>query len=140
MATIVARQLADGTLVEVLPDGTTRPMHDPMDRAVAAAMTDEEIEAAALADPDAQPLSEEAIERSLKGPHPRFVRMKLHLSREAFCAKYHVPPEILVSWETRISEPDDVARAYMKAIMGDPEGVALALTKRSQTLPPRAAE
>jgi putative transcriptional regulator len=140
MATIVARQLADGTLVEVLPDGSTRPMRDPMDWVAFDAMTEEEREAAALSDPDAQPLSDAAIERALKGPHPRLVRMKLRLTREEFCARYQIPMDILVAWENRVSQPDDVARAFMKAIMGDPEGVAKALAKRTLDVPPRAAE
>ena len=135
MPTIVARQGADGTLVEVLPDGTTRSMTDPMDRAAARALTEVEIEAAALSDPDAQPLSDEALARASRGPHPRFVRMKLRLSREAFSACYHIPMDILLEWETRKTEPGEVVRAYMKAIAADPDGVASALAAK-----PRAAE
>jgi putative transcriptional regulator len=149
MATIVARQLADGTLVEVLPDGSTRPMHDPTDWAVADALTDQEIEAAALADPDAQPLSDEALSRAHLGPPPRVVRRKLRLSREEFCARYQIPMGALLDWETRKMEPDAVVRAYMKVIMADPESVARTIARRPERpLPaedgviakPRAAE
>lgn len=146
MATITARLLADGTLVEVLPDGSTRPMQDPMDWAAFRAMTDEEREAAALADPDAQPLSEEALARSLLGPHPRFVRMKLRLSREEFSARYQIPMDTLVDWETRKVQPDPVVRAYMKVIMADSEGVARTIENSrvaigaSEAVKPKAAE
>ncbi|MFZ1110453.1 MAG: hypothetical protein WAN43_19155 [Rhodomicrobium sp.] len=51
--TIRAKKLNDGSLVEVLTDGATRPFPpDRTDWAALDAMTDEEIHAAALADPD----------------------------------------------------------------------------------------
>ena len=149
MATIVARQLADGTLVEVLPDGTTRPLPDRTDWAALSAMSDEEKEAAALSDPDAQPLSEEAIARALQGPHPRLVRFRLALSQAEFCARYQIPLDELIAWETRKAEPGPVVRAYMKLIMKDPQGVARTLAYRPEpseaaqsdaTAKPRAAE
>ncbi len=43
--TIRARRLADGTLVQILPDGTTRPLTSRTDWRRLAAMTEEEIEA-----------------------------------------------------------------------------------------------
>ena len=46
------------------------------------AMTDEEIEAAALSDPDAQPLTPEQLARAKRGPHPRIIRAKLGLTQE----------------------------------------------------------
>ncbi len=140
MTTIVARALPDGSLVEVLPDGTTRPMHDPMDWATAEALTDEEIIAAALADPDAQPLSDEARARAHQGPPPRVVRHKLKLSQEEFCARYHIPLATLVGWETRMIMPDAVVLAYMQVIMADPEGVAKALNRNPAAPQSRAAE
>ena len=57
--TIKARQMSDGTLVQLLPDGTTRPLPDPTDWAQVDAMTEEQVEAAALADPDARPMTPE---------------------------------------------------------------------------------
>jgi hypothetical protein len=51
--TIVARRLPDGTLVQVLPDGSTRPFPaDGADWEALRRMTDGEINAAALSDPD----------------------------------------------------------------------------------------
>lgn len=46
-----AKLLPDGTVVEVLPDRSTRPMEDHTDWERVLAMTEEEIEANALADP-----------------------------------------------------------------------------------------
>ena len=139
MTTIVARVLEDGSLVEVLPDGTTRPMPDRMDWAAVDALTDEEIEAAARSDPDAQPLSEDWFKKAKRGPHPRFLRMKLRLSREEFAARYHFPLDVLIDWEIHKSHPDEIVRAYLKAIAADPDGVAKAVadTPRRE---PQAAE
>lgn len=58
--TIVARRRADGRVVRVLPDGSEEPFPDTPMRA----MTEEEIEAAALSDPDAQPLTEAQLARA----------------------------------------------------------------------------
>jgi putative transcriptional regulator len=58
--TILAKRLPDGTLVQVLPDGTTRPFPpDRTDWAALRAMTDAEITAAALSDPDNPPMTAE---------------------------------------------------------------------------------
>ena len=139
MTTIVARVLPDGSLVQVLDDGTTRPMHDPMDWAAVDALTEDEIMAAAMSDPDAQPLSEASLATAKRGPHPRFLRMKLRLSREEFAARYHFPLDVLIDWEIHKSHPDEIVRAYLKAIAADPDGVAKAVadTPRRE---PQAAE
>ena len=110
-------------------------MHDPMDWAALDAMTEEQVLAAALADPDAQPLSEASLARARRGPHPRFLRMKLRLDREEFAERYHFPLDVLIAWETHKSHPDAIAHAYLKAIAADPEGVAKAVASR-----PRADE
>ena len=149
MTTIVARVLPDRTLVRVMPDGTTQPLPDRTDWARVDALTDDEIEAAAKADPDAQPLTEEQLARARQGPPPRIVRLRLKLSREEFCARYQIPMDTLVDWETRKVQPDAVVRAYMKVIMKDPAGVARTIAYRperpvpaegGETAKPRAAE
>ncbi len=136
MTIIVARALPDGSLVQVLPDGTTKPLPDRTDWAAFHAMSDEEREAAALSDPDAQPLSEDALARARQGPPPRIVRFRLKLSREDFCARYQIPMNDLVAWETRKADPGPAIRAYMKLIMKDPDGVARDLAVRPQQSDP----
>ncbi len=64
--TTFARLRPDGTVVEVLDDGTERPFPKvPM-----RPMTEEEIEAAALSDSGAQPLTDEQLAR-MKPAYPR---------------------------------------------------------------------
>jgi putative transcriptional regulator len=93
------------------------------------AMTDEEVHAAALADPDAQPMTEEEF-RNIK-PLPRVfgLRRAMRLTQEQFAAKFQIPLGTLRDWEQGRKEPDAAARAYLKAIAGDPDAVAGALEK-----------
>ena len=62
-----ARRLPDGTVVQVLPDGSTQPFEDRTDWARLEAMTEEEIEANALSDPDNPPLTDEELARMRPG-------------------------------------------------------------------------
>ncbi len=68
--TIRARRRADGQLEQVLPDGSTRIFVSRTDWARLEAMTEEEIEANALADPDNPPLSEAELRRMRPVPNP----------------------------------------------------------------------
>lgn len=56
-ATIKARQLPDGAIVQELENGTLRPFTHHSDWERVDAMTEEEVEANALADPDNPPLT-----------------------------------------------------------------------------------
>ncbi len=126
--TIVARRLPDGSLVQVLPDGTTRPFPpDETNWAALRAMTDEEIEAAALADPDNPPLTPERQAHLRPVPQVKVMRRALHLTQEEFAARFCIPLGTLRDWEQGKSEPDQAARAYLAVIARDPEAVRRAL-------------
>jgi putative transcriptional regulator len=112
-----------------LPDGTTKPLDDKTDWARLRAMTDEEVTAAALSDPDAQPLSPEQLRAARRVPRARVLRRALALTQEEFAARYHIPLGTLRDWEQGRSEPDQPARAYLTVIAHDPEGVKHALEK-----------
>jgi putative transcriptional regulator len=125
--TIVARRQNDGTLVQVLPDGATRALADKTDWTRLAAMTEEEVEAAALTDPDAQPLTVADSARMKRVPRIKTLRRALRLTQEDFAARYHIPLGTLRDWEQGRCEPDQPARAYLIVIARDPEGVMHAL-------------
>jgi putative transcriptional regulator len=93
----------------------------------ADAMTEEQIHAAALADPDAQPLTPERLAKMKPVPRARTPRRALGLTQEEFAARYHLPLGTLRDWEQGVCEPDQAARAYLRAIAGDPEAVSRAL-------------
>ena len=86
-------------------------------------MTDAEVKAAASSDPDAQPLTAEQLARVRRVPRVKTLR----LTQEEFAARYQIPLGTLRDWEQQRAEPDQPARAYLRAIAGDPEGVRRAL-------------
>jgi putative transcriptional regulator len=75
--TIVAKRRSDGTIVQVLPDGSTKPFEDKTDWDRLRAMTDEEVTAAALADPDARPLTIEQLRTARRVPRAKTLRRAL---------------------------------------------------------------
>lgn len=125
--TIVAKRRSDGTIVQVLPDGTTRPLKDKTDWQRLRDMTDDEVYAAALADPDAQPLTEERLAQVRRVPRSKTLRRALGLTQEEFAARFQIPLGTLRDWEQGRAEPDQTARAYLRAIAGDAAAVARAL-------------
>src|SRR5271155_1957314 len=93
----------------------------------ADARTDEQIHSAALADPDAQPLTQERLEGMRQTPRLKIIRRALGLTQEEFAARYQIPLGTLRDWEQGSKEPDQAARAYLRAIAGDPVAVQRAL-------------
>jgi putative transcriptional regulator len=87
-------------------------------------MTDAEVEAAALADPDAQPLADAQLKSARRVGLHGTLRQKLKLSRAEFAARYHIPIEAVRAWEQGTLQPDAVAEALLHLISVDPEGVA----------------
>jgi putative transcriptional regulator len=85
------------------------------------ALTDEEITAAALADPDNPPLSDKELAEFRPTAVAFKVRRKLHMSREEFGAAYGIPLETLVAWERHRAEPSEVELAYLRLIEREPE-------------------
>jgi putative transcriptional regulator len=118
-----ARIRPDGTVVEILDDGTERPFpKTPM-----RPMTEAEIAAAADADPDARPMTPEEMAKARRVPRVRTLRRALGLTQEEFAARYHIPLGTLRDWEQGRTEPDQPARAYLKVIASNPEEVSRAL-------------
>ena len=66
-------------------------------------------------------------------PRVKTLRRALRLTQEQFAARYQIPLGTLRDWEQARAEPDQPARAYLKAIAGDPEGVQRALHSAAAT-------
>jgi len=99
------------------------------DWAAVEALTDEEIHAAALADPDAQPIplgSDEELAKLglIHIPNVKKLRERLGLTQDAFAAAYRIPIGTLRDWEQCRKLPDAPARAYLTVIARNPEAVA----------------
>jgi putative transcriptional regulator len=116
-----------GKYVEVLPDGTTRPLARKTDWTAFDALTDEEIHKAALADPDAQPLTEAQLARMRRVSPVKRLRWKLGLSQAEFAERFQIPVGTLRDWEQHRSAPDQAAKAYLKVIAKDADFVRRAL-------------
>jgi putative transcriptional regulator len=91
------------------------------DRRRLEALTDEEIVAAALTDPDNPPLTDEQLARFRRPALVKRIRHKLHMSRETFAAAYGIPLETLKAWERHKVEPTQVEIAYLRLIEREPE-------------------
>ena len=90
-------------------------------------MTEEEIVAAALTNPDAIPMTEEQLKTARRVPRIKTMRYALQLTQEEFAARYHIPLGTLRDWEQGRGEPDQTAQAYLKVIAVSPEAVYQAL-------------
>src|SRR5208283_2496775 len=121
--TTTAKIRSDGTVVEVLENGEERPFPETPMRP----MTEEEIKAAAAADPDARPMTAEELQTARRVPRTKGLRRILGLTQKEFAARYHIPLGTLRDWEQGRTEPDQPARAYLTVIARDPEGVRRAL-------------
>ena len=128
--TISVRRQSDGSLGQVLPDGSAKPLEDKTDWDRLRAMTDEEVTAAALSDPDAQPMTPAQLDVARRVPRVRTLRRALGLTQEEFSARYRIPLGTLRDWEQGRCEPDGPSRAYLMVIAHNPGGVAAVLAGR----------
>jgi putative transcriptional regulator len=90
-------------------------------------MTADERRAAALADPDAKPLTPADFARMKRTPQVRTIRRALGLSQEEFATRFHISLGTLRDWEQGRKAPGAAARAYLVVIGRNPSAVAEAL-------------
>ena len=94
------------------------------------ALTDEEVIARAMTDPDNKPLTDADLARMKRRPRAYIVRRALRMTQEEFAEAYRIPVGTLRDWEQGRTEPDQANRAYLKVIAVDPEFVRRALAQR----------
>ena len=92
----------------------------------------QDIQKAARADPDAQPLTEADFNRMQVIPRVKIIRRALDLTQEEFSERYHIPLGTLRDWEQGRSEPDQPTRAYLTLIARDPEHVRRTLKAKAR--------
>jgi len=119
----------DGKFVQIMPDGSTRPIYGRTDWARLDAMTEEEIEANALSDPDNPPISNEELARFRRVPNPREIRKRLNLTQEEFAERFHLRLGTIRDWEQGKKQPDSAARVLLWVIEKNPEAVDQALAR-----------
>lgn len=121
-------QLSDGRVFQELDDGTLRPMKSEMDWSRFDSMTDEDVEANALSDPDNPPWTEE-LARLRPVPSAKRIRAKLHLTQEQFAGSFNLPLGTVRDWELGRREPDTAAKNFLRVIEHNPDAVIEALKK-----------
>ena len=89
-------------------------------------MIEEERHAAALSDPDAQPIQEVKAVNVRRRPLSWQVRRGLGLSQTEFSERYGIPIGTVRDWDQGRNQPDAAARALLNTIAAYPEEVARA--------------
>jgi putative transcriptional regulator len=110
--------------VRVFPGGREEPFPDP---GPLPHLTEEEINAAALTDPDNPPRTPEREKHLKRVPQVKVMRRAMHLTQEEFAARFHIPLGTLRDWEQGKTQPDQAARAYLRVIARNPTAVQEAL-------------
>ena len=96
-------------------------------------MSEDQVHEAAMQDPDASPMTDEEWEAAPRVPRAKIIRRALGLTQEEFAARFHIPLGMLQDWELGAAVPDEAARAYLRAIAGDPAAVQKALQAGPRT-------
>jgi putative transcriptional regulator len=102
-------------------------------RARLDSMTDEEITAAAEADPDNPPLTDEELTRVRLARRVQAVRARTGLSQRQFAEVYRINVARLRDLEQGRTQPDSALLAYLAVIEREPEAVERALREEEQT-------
>jgi putative transcriptional regulator len=126
--TAVVRSKPDGSFVLVHPDGREEPYRvaEP-DWERLDAMTDEELTANALLDPDNPPLTGDELDRMAFAARLKRLRERLGLSQAAFARQFEIPVGNIRDWEQGRSRPETATLAYLRVIEREPEAVKRAL-------------
>ena len=98
------------------------------------AKTNEEVLAAARADPDARPAEDRrpgSLGSAGATSRVKRIRWKLGLSQSKFSEAFGIPLGTLRDWEQHRREPDRAARSYLEVIAREPDAVRRALEKSS---------
>jgi putative transcriptional regulator len=110
------RLKADGRLVEVLPDGSERPLStDPLAIAKAARQAARSSDA-----------------RHHDAAYARNVRGRTGLTQSAFAARIGVPVETVRNWEQGKRSPRGPARALLKVLEEAPDTAFAALAGKAR--------
>ena len=105
--------MSDGNITTFNLDLDNPPTMSADEMARLAAMTDEEIEAAAKSDPDAQPLTDEQLQQMERVPNPKLIREELQLTQKAFAEIFQLSLSALRDWEQGRFVPDLTVRATL---------------------------
>jgi putative transcriptional regulator len=116
--TTIVKMRSDGRLFRLRADGGEEEL---------SGFAEDHAPYEGVADPDNPPLSPDKLKRLRRVPRVKTLRRALQLTQEEFAECYRIPIGTLRDWEQGRSEPDAPARAYLRVIAADPEGVRKSL-------------
>jgi len=127
--TVRVRLYEDGTLIDL---STGKPYESPhkTDWERLRNMTDEEIEAAALSDPDNPPMTDEELSQMRRVVDAVRVRKALGMTQVQFSETFEIPLGTLRDWEQKrsfLSARNQAAASYLRVIEQNPDAVIAAL-------------
>jgi putative transcriptional regulator len=93
------------------------------------AMTDEDVEAAALSDPDCPPLTPEQASRMRRVPNVRQIRKGHRLSQVEFAERFAIPVSAVRDWEQGRYSPPAAAITLLTVIEHNPDAVVECIGK-----------
>ena len=120
--------MSESTIVRYRPGRDPKPV-GKTDWQRLRAMSDEEVEANAVSDPDNPPLTDDQLARAFRPEDIRTIREAFHLSQAGFAKRFGLNLRTLQDWEQGRREPDQVARLYLKVVAHAPDTVRTALAK-----------
>jgi len=118
--------MSDSNITRYKPGRDTRP-ESKTDWARLRAMTDDEAEAAAIADADNPLLTSEELTAAQRLPQVKALRQRLGMTQEQFARNYRLPIGTVRDWEQGRSRPDAPAQALLMVIDREPDAVLRAL-------------
>lgn len=118
-------------MVRLTTDLDSLPVLSPEDLARVDAMTDAEITAAALSDPDNPPLTEDELARVGAARRIQAIRKRTGLSQAQFAAEYRINVGRLRDLEQARTRADSALLAYLTVIEREPEMVKRALAGKT---------
>ena len=112
---VKVRLLPNGKAVRIMPDGSLKPLgKGKTDWERVRNMTEKEITAAALSDPDNPPMSKQELKRFRPAfPNVRRIREKLNMTQKEFASHFLLSLPAIRDWEQGRSNPDHAARALL---------------------------
>jgi putative transcriptional regulator len=133
--------MSEGNITTFDLDPTNPPTLSAAERARLDAMSEEDIHAAALADPDNPPLTEDELQRMERVPNAKRIRKQLGLTQKAFAETFQLSLSVVRDWEQGRFVPDRAARTLLKVLAYDPDAVkkALAHWPSCASMPPSPA-
>ena len=95
------------------------------------ALTDAEVMARAMTDPDNKPLTKEDLRRMKRRPRAYVIRRAVRMTQEEFADAFGLSLPTLRDWEQGRYEPDNAAKTLLRVIATNPDAVKAALKTRA---------